>query len=142
MRKFMVFCLSTVGALTMLAVVAATGAVGLYYLHGDDGRESLLKVQVVTETADGKQVYDILPGRGGARSELQRSADGATAEKTVTPAPASVLAVRGPSNAAIAELKVRLAAALQRIAELEAERQTAAPTPPKSTPAPAGTADF
>ena len=84
---------------------------------------------MVTEKDGKTAVYDFSPKVQAAKA----------------PAAAPV-AEASPTNAELLELKARLAAALQRIAELEDERRPApeAPAPP-ATPTPADpgkTADF
>lgn len=161
MRKFMVFCLTTVGALTMVSMVAAAGAAGLYYWHGEDGCSSLpQKVRIVTEQNGHTSVYDLSPkshadrrcGRDGACAP---TIEVEPAAPTAVPAPApagaagpppALAAEASPTSDEILELKARLAAALQRIAELEAQRRASpeAPATPQS-PVPADadkSADF
>lgn len=137
MGKFLVFCLTTVGVVTTLGFTAAAGAAGLYYWHGEGG--SLPRhVRIVTESGDRTHVYDISPD--AAEPGCPSCADcrgGSAAASSPAPVPLAAStapavdaapladAGTGPTAAQFTELKARLAAALERLAALEAARAPA-----------------
>jgi hypothetical protein len=130
MKNFAVFCLSTLGGLTLLAVVAASGAAGLYYWHGEGGCAALPRcVRVTTESAGGTRVYELATPRSAATPPPEPPAAESPVAALATEAPAPP-AVAGPTADALAALRAELAAALRRVAELEADRAiTRAPAP-------------
>lgn len=135
MRRIVVFGLSTIGAVTILAGMGVAGAAALWSWHAHDGCSVM------------SRNYRVDLGRGsrGVRVETVPSrcgtACGDTEEQTFLlapppPMPAPLTTV-APAPAASPTVEDRLAAILARLEALEArlaERATAAPA---ATPAPA-----
>jgi hypothetical protein len=130
MRKFTVFCLSSVGAITLLAGTAAAGAAGLwmYTVRGGcdtSGDRALTHHMQWVEVVEGDAVPVPVPGEAPAiEAPVVEAREGIEAE--AMPAPLQ------PDDQMLA-LKAQLAAALQRIAELEGEAEAPGATP--ETPA-------
>lgn len=152
MRKFTVFALSSLGAVTLLAGTAAAGAAGLWMYstkHADHSRAHARHAAFMERHVG--ELPECLELEKGCEGECP------TVEVELVPAPATVVvptpapapgSPQAPVDAApapldrdeeILTLKAQLAAALQRIAELEAEQ---APAQPESTPVPPAGGDF
>jgi hypothetical protein len=150
MRKFTVFALSSLGAVTLLAGTAAAGAAGLWMYSTKHAGHSASHARHAEWM---ERNVGELPGCLELESDCE--GDRPTVEVEIIPAPVpapDVPAAAAPEAPEAAEvpapldrdeeiltLKAQLADALQRIAELEAE---SAPAKPESTPAPQPGGDF
>ncbi|MHC5020750.1 MAG: hypothetical protein ACYTGX_11680 [Planctomycetota bacterium] len=140
MRKFTVFALSSLGAVTLLAGTAAAGAAGLWMYSTKHAGHS-------ASHARHAEWMERNVGELPECLELEEGCEGECPTVEVEIIPAPVPAPTPPAAAPapldrdeeVLTLKAQLADALQRIAELEAER---APAAPESTPAPQPGGDF
>lgn len=108
MRKFMVFSLASIGALTLLAGTAAAGAAGLFFYSAERSC-SMSSDMPVPRQVEWTEPTEVSPPQPeGAMHAVEVPAALDRDEELVT-------------------LKAQLAAALQRIAELEAEEADKAP---------------
>ena len=149
MRKFTVFCLSSIGAMTLLAGTAAAGAAGLW-MYTERGACGMTQDRANTHHTQWMELEgDVIPapvpleepvveGSVFEESVVEESVVGAAGVEEpavavpgehVSPAPTAL-----QPDEELLTLKAQLAAALQRIAELESD--AAAPGATPETPAP------
>ena len=135
MSKFVVFCLSSLGAVTLLAGTAAAGAAGLwmYSAREECGPTSTSRH---IEWVDGEMTE--VPGGFGIVTEVIPApvpADAIPADAIpADAAPADVTPAPLDRDEELTTLKAQLAAALQRIAELEADAEAAPASPEMPAP--------
>jgi hypothetical protein len=132
MRKFTVFVLSSLGALTLLGGTAAAGAAGLYMYsarHAEHDADAMRRVEFVEKQMGempGCFDSECLPADVVVPAPVPAAPTMADPTEAATPAPLD-------RDEELLALKAQLAAALQRIAELEAEATPEGATP--ETPA-------
>ena len=140
MRRIVVFGLSTIGAVTLLAGMGVAGAAALWSWHSHDGCSVMSRQYRVDLGRGARGVRVETRPAGGTAGCEEGCADAFLLGAPPPPPLPAPLATVAPAAAPAPTVEDRLAAILSRLEALEsrlAERAPAAPVaPPASVPAP------